>query len=196
MAAFGSAGVVRPWVGSRLRAGLCSVPLGVSTVSLVRPPPFLPPSGCPPLRDNQFCSPSRGFTGRLHTNMDPRLQAFGKDSPAAIVRSVPVQVAHELLNAGHHYLDVRTPEEFAAGHPAGAVNVPFMYKSGGGMTRNAAFVESVTAHFNKDDEIVVGCQSGKRSMMAATELQAAEFTGITDVGGGYSAWVQGGLPVA
>ncbi|URE23587.1 RHOD [Musa troglodytarum] len=39
-----------------------------------------------------------------------------------------------------------------------------------------------------------GCLSGKRSSMAATELSNAGFTGITDVSGGYSAWVENGLP--
>lgn len=46
--------------------------------------------------------------------------------------SVPVRVAHELLQAGHRYLDVRTAEEFSAGHAAGAVNVPYMFRVGSG----------------------------------------------------------------
>jgi hypothetical protein len=48
------------------------------------------------------------------------------------VRSVPVQVANELVEAGHKYVDVRTPEEFENGHPEGAINVPYMLKHGGG----------------------------------------------------------------
>ncbi|TQE06194.1 hypothetical protein C1H46_008259 [Malus baccata] len=39
-----------------------------------------------------------------------------------------------------------------------------------------------------------GCQLGKRSMMAATDLVAAGFTGITDIAGGYAVWTQTGLP--
>ncbi|KAG6494225.1 hypothetical protein ZIOFF_049244 [Zingiber officinale] len=76
--------------------------------------------------------------------------------------SVPVRVARELLQAGHHYLDIRTVDEFNAGHPTGAVN---------------------------------GSQSGRRSLMAAAELAAAGFTGITDVEGGFSLWLQNRLPV-
>lgn len=30
--------------------------------------------------------------------------------------------------------------------------------------------------------------------MAATELLSAGFTGVTDMAGGYAAWVQNGLP--
>lgn len=108
--------------------------------------------------------------------------------------SVPVRVAHELLQAGHRYLDVRTAEEFSAGHAAGAVNVPYMFRLGSGMTKNPNFVEEVLAIFGKDDEIIVGCQLGKRSLMAATDLISAGFTGITDIAGGYAAWVQIELP--
>ncbi|KAK6127595.1 hypothetical protein DH2020_038656 [Rehmannia glutinosa] len=111
---------------------------------------------------------------------------------AGVPTSVPVRVAHELLQAGHHYLD--DPDEFSEGHVVGAVNVPFMLRLGPGMTRNPKFLEQVLANFSKDDEIIVGCQLGKRSFMAASELLSAGFTGITDMAGGYAAWVQNGLP--
>ncbi|XP_043709915.1 senescence-associated protein DIN1 [Telopea speciosissima] len=64
----------------------------------------------------------------------------------------------------------------------------------GGMTKNPKFIAEVSSNFGKDTEIIVGCQSGKRSLMAATELATAGFTGVTDIAGGYSAWVQNGLP--
>lgn len=107
---------------------------------------------------------------------------------------MPVRVAHELLLAGHRYLDVRTPEEFSARHVVGAINIPYMYRVGSGMSKNPKFLEQVSSHFGKYDEIIVGCQSGKRSMMAATDLLAAGYTAITDVAGGFAAWTQNGLP--
>ncbi|KAJ0964046.1 hypothetical protein J5N97_029168 [Dioscorea zingiberensis] len=121
--------------------------------------------------------------------------SFSRSVAAAVPRSVPVRVAHELLQAGHRYLDVRTVDEFNAGHAVGAVNIPYLFKVGSGMTRNPKFVEEVLSVFGTDDEIIVGCQSGKRSLMAAADLCNAGFTGITDIAGGYSAWVQTGLPV-
>lgn len=111
-----------------------------------------------------------------------------------VPRSVPVRVAHELLLAGHRYLDVRTVEEFDAGHPVGATNIPYMFRVGSGMTKNPGFLAEVSSVFGKDDEIIIGCQSGKRSLMAAADLSSAGFTGITDISGGYSAWIQNGLP--
>ncbi|KAL2939712.1 Rhodanese-like domain-containing protein 15 chloroplastic [Bienertia sinuspersici] len=108
--------------------------------------------------------------------------------------SVPVRVAHELLQAGHHYLDVRFPEEFDGGRVSGAVNIPYMLRVGSGMSKNPNFLEQVSSQFGKDDEILVGCQSGKRSQMAVNDLQSAGYTGIVDVAGGYAAWIQGELP--
>lgn len=113
---------------------------------------------------------------------------------AAVPTSVPVRVAYELLLAGNRFLDVRTPEEFSVGHAVGAINVPYMFKAGSGMTKNLNFLEEVLLHFGKDDEIIVGCQSGKRSQLAASELIHAGFAGITDIAGGFAFWAQNGLP--
>uniref|UniRef100_A0A453TAN7 Rhodanese domain-containing protein n=2 Tax=Aegilops tauschii subsp. strangulata TaxID=200361 RepID=A0A453TAN7_AEGTS len=55
-----------------------------------------------------------------------------EEAGVAVPPSVPVRVAYELQLAGHRYLDVRTEGEFAGGHPAGAVNVPYMYSTGSG----------------------------------------------------------------
>ncbi|XP_010316446.1 thiosulfate sulfurtransferase 16, chloroplastic isoform X1 [Solanum lycopersicum] len=114
---------------------------------------------------------------------------------STVPTSVPVRVALELLQAGHRYLDVRTTEEYNDGHAAGAINIPYMLRIGSGMIKNPNFLEEVLEQFGKDDEIIVGCQLGKRSFMAATELLAAGFTGVTDIAGGYAAWTESGLPI-
>ncbi|XWS29144.1 hypothetical protein CRYUN_Cryun24cG0003100 [Craigia yunnanensis] len=123
-----------------------------------------------------------------------KLSFCTKAAATGVPTSVPVRVAHELHQAGHRYLDVRTPEEFSAGHASGAINIPYMYKVGSGMTKNPNFLAEVSSHFGKYDEIIVGCQLGKRSLMAATDLLAAGFTAITDIAGGYAAWTQNRLP--
>uniref|UniRef100_A0A7N0TPI1 Rhodanese domain-containing protein n=1 Tax=Kalanchoe fedtschenkoi TaxID=63787 RepID=A0A7N0TPI1_KALFE len=122
--------------------------------------------------------------------------ALGRElESSGVPTSVPVKVAHELLQAGHRYLDVRTPEEFGAGHASGAINIPYMYRTGSGMVKNPKFLEEVALEFRKYDEIIVGCQSGKRSMMAAADLLDAGFTSVTYIAGGYAAWAQTGLPI-
>ncbi|KGN48964.1 uncharacterized protein LOC101216776 isoform X1 [Cucumis sativus] len=113
----------------------------------------------------------------------------------AVPTSVPVRVALELLQAGQRYLDVRTPEEYSVGHAPGAINIPYMYRVGSGMTRNPHFLAEVAIYFRKDDEIIVGCLSGKRSLMAAADLLASGYNYVTDIAGGYEAWSRNGLPM-
>ncbi|WOL16801.1 thiosulfate sulfurtransferase 16, chloroplastic-like [Canna indica] len=121
--------------------------------------------------------------------------AAGEEA-AEVPRSVPVTVAHDLLKAGHRFLDVRTAEEFSDGHVIGAINIPYMFKAVFGMTmkKNSNFIQEVSSIFKKDDDIIVGCRSGKRSLMAASELSKAGFTEVTDVAGGYMDWVKNRLP--
>ncbi|CAF2067650.1 hypothetical protein HID58_040221 [Brassica napus] len=114
---------------------------------------------------------------------------------ARVPTSVPVRVARELAQAGYKYLDVRTPDEFSIGHPSSAINVPYMYRVGSGMIKNPSFLKQVSSHFRKHDEIIIGCESGERSLMASTELLTAGFTGVTDIAGGYVAWTENELPV-
>ncbi|KAK7267489.1 hypothetical protein RIF29_20163 [Crotalaria pallida] len=52
-----------------------------------------------------------------------------------------------------HYCLCRTPEEFDAGHAPDAVNIPYMFRAGSGMTKNPNFLEEVSSQFRKDDEI-------------------------------------------
>eukprot|EP00250_Pteridium_aquilinum_P006755 c16604_g1_i1 orf=256-828(+) len=167
---------------------------------LLHPPLLRIGAASRPLHELTSCHPSLSIhiedNNHFHYVRDIKTRAHSSErsSQGSPIRAVPVQVAHELLNAGHRYLDVRTAEEFAAGHVEGAVNIPYMYKVGTGLTKNLRFLEDVGDKFGKDDEVVVGCQMGKRSQMAAGELVAAGFTGITDMAGGYMAWVQSGMP--
>ncbi|KAK6237263.1 hypothetical protein QUC31_002732 [Theobroma cacao] len=112
---------------------------------------------------------------RKNLSFCPKAALRGNVQATGVPTSVPVRVAHELHQAGHRYLDVRTPEEFSAGHAPGAINIPYMCKVGSGMTKNPNFLAEVSSHFGTYDEIIVGCQVGKRSLMAATELLAAEL---------------------
>jgi rhodanese-related sulfurtransferase len=69
-------------------------------------------------------------------------------------------------------IDVRTPEEFAAGHLEGAIN--YDYEGG--------TLEAALSSFDPSVEYVVYCQSGRRSALATTLMEAAGFTSVTDLG--------------
>ena len=122
-------------------------------------------------------------------------------------RVTPPEAA-ELLKQGWRYVDVRSVPEFDAGHPEGAVNVPLLHVQDGRMVGNPAFQAVMEANFSKGDQLVVGCKMGGRSLQAATLLEAAGYTSVVDVRGGFAGerdpygrvlvagWADSGLPIS
>ena len=84
------------------------------------------------------------------------------------------------------YLDVRTVEEFEAGHVPGAYNVPLLFRGPMGMEPNPAFLEVLSRHFPQDQDLVVGCKVGGRSARACELLAAEGWTVLANMDGGYS----------
>ncbi|MGA2480327.1 MAG: rhodanese-like domain-containing protein [Spirochaetia bacterium] len=68
-------------------------------------------------------------------------------------------------------VDVRTPEEFAAGHIPTAVNIPVTDIANRPPTKD------------KNALIVVYCRTGNRSAKAKTALEGLGYTGVVDFGG-------------
>lgn len=108
----------------------------------------------------------------------------------------PVQ-ARALMERGASYVDVRTPEEFEAGHPAGAHNLPISEPD---------FALLASACFDKNSPIVLGCRSGHRSVIAAKALESEGFTEVYEQRAGWDGardafgrvtevgWRKSGLP--
>ncbi len=81
--------------------------------------------------------------------------------------------ARALVNQqGALLLDVRTPEEFSAGHIDGATNIP--------VQELEARLTSFPAR--KDQGVVVYCHSGRRSANAVGILTKAGYTRVSDLG--------------
>jgi rhodanese-related sulfurtransferase len=79
-----------------------------------------------------------------------------------------------LIEAGqpdHLVVDVRTPEEYAAGHIPTAINIP------------VTEIGEKPPAVDKAEQIVVYCRSGARSAKAKAILEGLGFTGVTDFGG-------------
>jgi len=105
-------------------------------------------------------------------------------APAAGVRDIS---ADDLLAGppeGAVILDVRTPQEFAAGHVPGAVNIPH--------DQLASRLGEIGAA--KDAPVVVYCESGGRASVAASVLQGAGYRDIRHLAGDMRAWRADGLP--
>ena len=104
-------------------------------------------------------------------------------------------------DASSVYIDVRSIPEYESGHPAGAFNIPIMQRHAMGMVPNLDFVQVVQGHFATDAKLLVGCQSGARSMHACEALVAAGFTDVANVTAGFGGsrtergWQDLGFPV-
>ncbi|MFO0636689.1 MAG: rhodanese-like domain-containing protein [Nannocystaceae bacterium] len=84
--------------------------------------------------------------------------------------------ARELVDGGALLVDVRTPQEYERGHIAGARNMPL-----------PRLTQDIEALGERDRAIVVYCQSGLRSRLAAARLREAGFGSVHDLGP-RSAW--------
>ncbi len=82
-------------------------------------------------------------------------------------------------------LDVRRPEEFAAGHIPGALNLN---------VEDPGF-EDAARNLDVNKTYVVHCAHGIRSAKAAEKLQALNFPSVFDFSSGFSAWEKKGKPV-
>jgi rhodanese-related sulfurtransferase len=78
---------------------------------------------------------------------------------------------------------VRTPQEYAEGHIAGAGHVPYDQLA----TR--------LAEGPKDKDVVLYCRSGRRAGIAADVLAANGYTRLSHLEGDMPAWIAQGRPV-
>jgi rhodanese-related sulfurtransferase len=101
-----------------------------------------------------------------------------------VLRIGPME-AHAKTLEGYVYVDVRSEAEFAEGHPAGAWNVPLMQMGPSGMTKNSDFLRVMKALFPRDARLVMGCQSGDRSLRAARALVAEGYEHVVDQRAGW-----------
>jgi hydroxyacylglutathione hydrolase len=102
------------------------------------------------------------------------------------IGSIPQITAHRLAErlraGGLSVIDVRARDEWDTGHLPGARHIPL-----GALPQR--FTELPAG------PIVVQCQSGSRSAIAASLLDARGRTDVWNLEGGFPAWQQGGYPV-
>ena len=87
--------------------------------------------------------------------------------------SMEEAVAMMAEETGYIILDVRRPDEFAAGHIPNAINVP----------NESIGTDEIPELPNKDQLIMMYCRSGRRSKEAAEKLVKLGYTNIVEFGG-------------
>jgi len=97
-----------------------------------------------------------------------------------------LSMARFMTQKGFILVDVRSPEEHLAG------SIP-------GTDRNIDFREIQSRHreigATLEDHIVVYCQSGRRSNIAAETLADLGYRHVYNVEGSMNAWIEAGFPV-
>jgi rhodanese-related sulfurtransferase len=121
-------------------------------------------------------------------------QLFGADEKSAAappkqgtkVKLVSVEEFDKLrANKANIVLDVRTPDEFKAGHIPGATNIDYTASD---------FSEKI-AKLDKDKTYLVHCAAGSRSARACKKLEGLGFKNLVDLHAGFSGWEEAGKPV-
>ena len=91
------------------------------------------------------------------------------------------------IDAGMNFvlLDVRTSEEFNAGHLAKGINIP------------RGTLEFLIGKFypNKDTEIVLYCRTDARAALCTNTLKEMGYTNVKNLKGGFKAWGEAGYSI-
>lgn len=83
-------------------------------------------------------------------------------------------------------IDVRTPEEYAAGHIAESKNID---------SGNADFEAICKKELDSQRPVAVYCRSGRRSKIAAEQLTKMGFQ-VVELNGGFNEWKESNRAVA
>lgn len=109
-------------------------------------------------------------------------------APAGTVAALPAEVsvpdASALRDGGAFILDVRQPDEWAAGHIPDATLIPL------------GELQARVAEVPKDRQVVVVCRSGNRSAQGRDILLAAGYPSVTSMAGGMNDWTAAGYETA
>lgn len=93
----------------------------------------------------------------------------------AVYMNITAEEAKEIMDTqeGYIILDTRTLEEYESGHIPGAILIPY-----------DEILEKAEAQLpQKDQLLLVYCRSGRRSKLAAEDLQKLGYTNIKEFGG-------------
>jgi rhodanese-related sulfurtransferase len=109
---------------------------------------------------------------------------FGKGLPKSVYGEINVTQLMQQIDAGKApmVIDVRSAEEFAQGHIAGARLLPLFA------------VPIRHGELPKDRPIVVTCRSGARSRMACEQLSKLGYDNLQNLSGGLLMWQRAGFP--
>jgi hydroxyacylglutathione hydrolase len=99
------------------------------------------------------------------------------------VAQIDVQSLETRTGDGVQVVDVRSPEEWRRGHLPGAIHIPL------------ALLPDRIGELDASAPIVMQCQGGGRSSIATSLLQSRGLPDVSNLAGGYDAWVAQGFEI-
>lgn len=121
------------------------------------------------------------------------LAACGGEAAAPVVEEIDLATLGDTVdvatvnairdNPNVFLLDVREPDEYAAGHIPGITLIPM------------GDVASRLSELPRDKEIIVTCRTGNRSAQIADLLRQQGFTNVHNMEGGIVAWEEAGYAI-
>lgn len=124
------------------------------------------------------------MAGFIFTFNRPQSPSQG-GAPSGLQTVAPTMFADVIKSSDVHLIDVRKPEEFAAGHIAGAANINFYARD----------FQTKMATLNRNATYAIYCRTGHRSGTTLQLMQQLGFTHVYNLDGGITAWQAASLPV-
>jgi phage shock protein E len=134
---------------------------------------------------HRFLWPGVVLTMLIISAVLPSRAAEPAPANAALISQAELQARLDKKDPDVVVLDVRTPEEFAAGHVPGARNV----------SHDQLAAKLPELGELKDKQVVLYCRSGRRTLLAQEILRKAGFTNLRHLEGDYLAWEAAQRPI-
>ena len=103
----------------------------------------------------------------------------------ANITEIDVNEAEKLCSKADIVIDIREPEEYAAGHLKEAISIPrgvLEFKIGD------------LPNIDSDSQIILYCKTSGRAALATESLEKMGYEQVRSIAGGYEAWLEAGKP--
>ena len=135
--------------------------------------------------DELISRPLNFFRGFSSSASQPAAPARAGEQAAVPLNIPPAEAKVYLETEKPVLIDIRTTDEYAAGHLAASVQMDYY----------APAFKDKLSKLDKSAKYLIYCRSGKRSAAALKMMQDLGFSDIHDIAGGITAWQAAGLPV-
>ena len=124
--------------------------------------------------------------------MAKSLADFVEEALRNVAETTPAETFSKSSEAEWKVLDVREPDEFAAGSIPNAINIPRGFLE---VKADLSHPKNDARLADRSQRIICYCGGGHRSALAAKTLQEMGFQDVLSMAGGWSAYEALGLPI-